>query len=340
MLAKATGANRQVSPRDTTVRKHFYSIDVDEGRDPAVEAVLEKIETVAAPIIGRLLGGSFPVGTERLELALFVAMCWLRTPVWRDQTASILEQATAAMVEMSYRLDPDAAQRALADAEMSPEEIEEARERFVDDLRSGRLTIEMPKNYMIKQFLDSATSVSWLLFMLDWSLVRLEDGTRPQFVIGDTPVSIFDPTPVFPGGGSGVLSSPNAQTFLPLAPDTGLLLQASERVWNWMRENGEAFREMTDKERVDQIGDREGGWGQDTAIPSFALDLNLRTYAHADRFVFGHQRDLQEMRTARRRFGARLAEVAPRGPRLHLVEDDATSPTGLRIADTFAPKPR
>lgn len=281
------------------------------------------------------------MGTQRLELALYFAMCWLRTPTRREQTASLMEQATAAMVEMSYSLDPEMAQRALADTDTSREEIEEFRERFVEDLRSGRLIVEMPRNNMIKLFLESSTWISWTLFMLDWSLVRLEEGTNPKFIIADTPVSIYDATPAFPGRGSGILSSPNAQMFLPLGPEVGLLLEANEEVWDWMRENGEAFRdEMTDEERMQQIGELEGGWGQGTPTANFTLDLNLRSYAHGDRYVFGRQQDVQNLRTARRRYRVRLAEVTPRGPRFHIVEDDPSAATGLRIARTFAPKQR
>ena len=45
-----TGANKRISPNDATVVKHFYSIDIDDGkRSPEVEDALGKIESVAAP---------------------------------------------------------------------------------------------------------------------------------------------------------------------------------------------------------------------------------------------------------------------------------------------------
>jgi hypothetical protein len=128
MLEKSTGRNRQVSPRDATVRRHFYSVDVDDGgRDSGgVEAVLGTIESAAAPLIGRIEAGSeLPVRNDRLDLAMFLAVCWLRTPLWREQTAEILEKATAAMFAMSVQFDPKMPQRALAGSEMTREEIED-----------------------------------------------------------------------------------------------------------------------------------------------------------------------------------------------------------------------
>jgi hypothetical protein len=341
MLEKATGRPRQLSPRNATVRKHFYSLDVDDGRrDPAVEDVLAKIEAIAAPLVRRLEAGEFPVRSERLELALFLAVCWLRTPVWRDQMASIMEQATEAMVAESYRLDPAAAQRAFAesDMELTPEEIEEFRREFVADLESGRLGVEMPKNAMIGNFLEGANGASWAMFLLDWTLVRVEP--PDEFIVGDTPVSLYDPAPMFPGGGAGLLSSPDAQVFIPIGPHLGLLLQSNRDVWAWARENLEALREMTNEARAEAVNDVEGTWSEGVATSEFVRELNLRTYANAERYIFGSQKAAQDVHAMRRSQRPRLAALAPRGPRLHMVEDDPSSPTGLRITRTFGPQRR
>lgn len=102
-LDKTTGRPRQVSPRDATVEKHFYSIDIDGRRDPAVEEALGKIESVAAPLIRALEAGDLPEGQQRAELALFIAMSWLRTPAWRQQTKSLHEQMTLAMFRETHQ---------------------------------------------------------------------------------------------------------------------------------------------------------------------------------------------------------------------------------------------
>jgi Protein of unknown function (DUF4238) len=155
MLEKRTGRPTSVSPRDATVRKHFYSLDTDDGtRDAAIESVLSLVEGIAAPHVSRVESGDFPIHMERLELALFIAICKLRTPVWREQTASVLEQFTASIVAERSRADPTGAKRALAESEieMTPDEIDDLVERFISDLDSGRVGVEMPKNLMIKHF--------------------------------------------------------------------------------------------------------------------------------------------------------------------------------------------
>jgi len=277
----------------------------------------------------------------RLELALFIAMCWQRTPVAREQTASLLEQATHALFTESLKLDPEMAQRALDGHAMSCDEIEAFRKKMVDDLEAGRLGFEMPQNAMIKHFLEGAQSASLVLFMLDWSLVRLSDDA-PEFVIGDTPVSLYDPKPAFPGGGLGLLSSPLVQVFLPLAPRLGLLAEANEETWIWARDNLEALYEMTPEDRVATVAEHEGGWDEGKPTVDFAQDLNLRSYAASDRYIFGSQKAVQDTHALRRTHARRLIEVAPRPPRLHILESKvgpATVPPG-KIVKTIIPQPR
>jgi hypothetical protein len=342
MLDKQSGRPTSVSPRDATVRRHFYSLDVEDGRrDPAIEGVLSVIESIAAPLVRQLDDGDLPVREHRLELALFLAVCWMRTPAWREQMASVMEQMTAAMIAETYRLDPASMGRALAatGSELTtPEEVEEFRLRVVDDLENGRLVVEFPKNRLIRDLLEGAQGAQWTMFLLDWTLVRLEG--VDEFVLGDNPVSLYDPKPAFPGGGSGLLSSPFAQLFTPIGPRSGLLIGSNPEVWRWARDNLEALHKMTDEERASTVDKLEGPWAEGVATSEFARELNLRSYAAAERYIFGSQRTVQAVRAMRTSHAGRLAQLAPRGPRMHMVEDDESSASGLRITKTFAPKPR
>jgi len=193
---------------------------------PVSRKSFSKIESIAAPLVRRVEEGDFPVREQRLELAMFVAVCWLRTPAWREQMGSVMEQATTNLVAKSYALDPEMAQRAFADSDMSSEEIEQFREEFIEGLATGRFKVTFPKNLMLRYFLEGAVGAQWTMFLLDWTVVRLPDDYE-EFVIADNPFSLFDPTPAFPGGGSGLLSSPNAQGFMPLGPRTGIFLEAT-----------------------------------------------------------------------------------------------------------------
>jgi len=173
-LETATGAAVQVSPRDVTVVKHFYSLDVDGALHPIVEKTLGRIESGAAPIIDQLCDvGADGLATrpelplhDRAKLALFIASSRLRTPIWREQTRSIFEQFTEFQSQTSGESD---------DAILS-----------------------ITENELIQQFISVCGHSGWVMCLLDWTFVRPESS---PFILGDTPVSVFDPTPKYPGSG-------------------------------------------------------------------------------------------------------------------------------------------
>jgi hypothetical protein len=338
-LEVSSGRPAQVGPRSAAVRKHFYSLDIDGRREPAVEEALGKIESVAAPLIRGLAAGEFPRREQRAELALFIAMSWLRTPVWRAQMKSLFEQMTAAMTAETYRRDPAAVRRAFAGTEwesMSDDEAEAFRTRFVSGLDSGDLGIEMPVNLLIKHFLQSATSTAWVMFALDWTLVRTDS---EPFILADTPVSLYDPTPFIPGGGSGILSSPNVQVFLPLDPSLGILLGPSPELIAFFHANQAWLAEASEEERSAAFGGYEGSWAEGIARDEFVRELNLRSYAHAQRYVYGSQGAVCGVHAAAKANRPHVLRVTPLPPRIHLVEDDPAEVGRLRVFRTFSPRP-
>ena len=182
-----TGANKRISPNDATVVKHFYSIDIDDGkRSPEVEDALGKIESAAAPRIEALATGNLlPEGRERLELAYFLAMTWLRTPRWREQARSVLEQGMeywfAERTKVSTVGELREAMGEMAES-MSDAEVIGLRDEFLADMNAGIAGIEMPTNGMIGMFLQSMAAMGWVLFCLDWGLVR----TDARLILADT----------------------------------------------------------------------------------------------------------------------------------------------------------
>jgi hypothetical protein len=195
-LEIATGRPRQIGPRDATIRKHFYSIDIDAGRSPAVEEALGMIENGAAPLVRQLAEGNLPEGASRLELALFMTMSSLRTPLWREQTKSVAEQfETAWWAETNRAKDVSAIRAAFAGTHweaMSDEELKAFRDEMIHDIDSGKVSVELPVNNLIKLFLNQDVPLrvgvcSEIQFVRE-RLMR--DGFRPSaFVSGHQ----FDP---------------------------------------------------------------------------------------------------------------------------------------------------
>ena len=338
-LDVGTGRPRQVSPRDAEVAKHFYSIDIDGGaRSTAVEETIGLVESTAAPLIRGLAEEALPVRERRAELALFIAMAELRTPLWRQQTRSLLEQAMLMFhTEETRHSDLDSIRAAFAGTEwekLSDAELEAMRKSMVDDLDAGRLEIELPINYLIKTFLEQSTVLGWVLFALDWTVVR-SDG--PHFILGDTPVSVYDPKPKFPGSGAGPLSSPNVEVFLPLAPSYGLLAQPNPATRDRLLDVVEDLPRMDDDARAAAMDPLEGRWAVSEAREEHVAEMNLRTYAHAQTYIYGDQTSVCGTRAFARRNGARLAAVRPGPPRIHILEDHPDKPGLMRAVKVFEP---
>ena len=318
-LDKTSGAATQISPRDATVVKHFYSLETGDGRDPSVEELLAKIESAVAPIIDRLTQVGPDGLAERDELpfhehavlALFLALARLRTPIWREQTKAIAEQLVGYV--KSERLDPGL----VGDVEWA----------------QGSGTIEMPKNALIKDFMSQAPLSAWILCLLNWTFVRTE---RVPFILGDTPVSVFDPTPKFRGSAGGPLSSPNSEMFLPVRPRLGILTKPNPTTFTSTWDAVELMAGMTVDERAHHVDRNEGDVGEAIIDDSYAHELNLRTYAHAQRFVYGSQEAVCATHRAAKANLARAIVLAPKPPRLHILEDDPAEPGLMRAIQVFA----
>jgi hypothetical protein len=340
-LDVTTGRPRQVSPRDAAVWKHFYSIDIDGGaRSGDVEEVIGLVESTAAPLIRRLAYEDLPMGERRSELALFIAMARLRTPIWRSQQKSLLEQATLMWHTESTRYaDAASLRKAFVGSpweDLSDDELEKMRQTMVDGLDAGLYELEMPVNSLIRAFLEQSITLAWVLFALDWTLVV---SNRPAFVLGDTPVSVYDPTPKFPGSAAGPLSSENVEVFLPLAPTYGILAEPNPETLRAVRDTVERLSSMTAEQRADAFSGLEGRWAVADGLDEFVYELNLRTYTHAQRFIYGTQEAVCDVHRFARRNPQRRLEVTPGPPRIHILEEDSARPGAMRASHVFEPRP-
>jgi hypothetical protein len=318
-LDKTLGATKQISPRDATIVKDFYSVETDDGLDPAVENALADIEGATAPLIASLAKVG-PDGLaerpelplhERARLALFIAISRVRTPIWWEQTKSIAEQF------VTYT---------------KAERLDHIPGPFTTEER-GDGSVVMPKNALIQHALGTCGHGAWMLCLLDWMFVR---PNSVPFIVGDTPVSVFDPTPKFPGSAGGPLSSPNSELFMPFDPRLGLLMKPNPEKMTATWDAVDALVPMTDEERLAYVAEREGVVAEAIIEEADAEELNLRTYAHAQRFVYGSQHAVCDTHRTAKANRSRLAVLAPAPPRLHILEDDPTKPAVMRAVKVFA----
>jgi len=306
-LETASGTAVQVSPRDATVVKHFYSLDVDGTHYPLLEEALAKVENGAAPIIRQLCEVAadglasrpeLPL-YDRAKLALFIATSRLRTPIWREQTRSVFEQFA---------------------------------EFHSDNTASDNSPFSLTENDLITQLAVISGYSGWVLCMLDWTFVRPNSGT---FILSDTPISVIDPTPKYPGSGAGVMSSSNAQLFAPLDPKLGLVTRPNPEKMDAIWDAADKLARMSDAESAAVVAKLEGTVAEAIVVDRVVDDLNLRTYANAQRYVYGAQHAVTDTRRAAKSRPARVGAYSPPPPRLHVLEDDPDEPGVMRALRVF-----
>ena len=328
-----SGANRQISPRDAEVAKNFYTVDVEGAPSLLAEEALQVIETTAAPIIEDVVANGTPV-TElrRVEVATFLAAARTRTPIARHITKTAAERAELWRLT-DHELD-NVVRRASEAAEpgVDLEQLRQQRDRLAEDLRSGAVSVEAPCELLVALAMSTMIYGSFVFSLLDWVLVRSEGD---ELTLPDAVISCRDPSPMNPETGAFPLSSLTAETFVPLDPRVGLLLRPTTAVFELLKTHDDVLRDGTPREVIPLIAAHEGGWSEQALNVRDVRDLNLLSYSHAHRAIYGSQRAVTESHRDARRRQVELAALRPRPAQLHILEEHPTNPDLLIETETI-----
>jgi Protein of unknown function (DUF4238) len=335
-LEVASGGNRQISPKDAAVYKHFYTLVIEESkRSDVIERALATIEAASAPLVRKLAApGTELTATERLDLSMFVAVTKTRTPRARASMASGIEQLMEFLTLENARVPEAYLELARkAGADIDPEQVELERLELVQGLETGTMGIEMPANALIGMALNSAYQLAWIIYLLDWVVVRAADGA--EFVIADAPVAAYDPTPEGPSGAAAFLSSPNAETTLPLGPRHALVLRASEEARAFASELHDQPSNLDPEAGVRALDGRPVTWAEVVGDKQSVAEINLRSYANAGRYIFGSQQGVTGVRARARQRPAEVASRRAAPGQLHILEADESDPDVMRLTQSF-----
>ena len=266
-LDKHTGRVIASSSANVTVKKDFYVLPDDPelgGYDRDLpEQDFARIEAAAAPIVREIVAGDarLEVFERRATMAMFISTMRARTPREREQFSQSSEVSLNELAREAGA-DPQRLREYLRKTgeDDSDQAVGAFAVRIKDAWESGDLKILTPPDRSLGTLLEVAAHMTATIDELAWWLVR--SAPEQPFVISDCPVAMFDAA-LRPGRGNAFRSSPIAQTTLPLDPGACLLLDSSD---SYFKERG-----PIDSEEVENI--------------------NMRTYAWADRWVFAGQPD-------------------------------------------------
>jgi len=224
---KGGGEPRRQTPKDTTVERHFYSIKrPDSTWNDQLERSLGRFETIAGPIIRRLLEG----GNARLadrdiaELAYFMGVLHVRVPRNIKAVSELMTEQLRWLLGEEAKA-PDEFRKSWNRFRATEPEVDRVDFDAVLDLvqhLDERVTLEANPKVAFGLGMMQVHTIAEHLMNLHWCISVAPEGSF--FVTSDAPVNIFnqvEPTHAIFGGG---IALPQVQVFLPLSPSVGLSL--------------------------------------------------------------------------------------------------------------------
>jgi Protein of unknown function (DUF4238) len=276
-----SGATKWVDPGTAASRTRFYRLTDDDGTaHQRFEFYLSRVESHAANAVRRLCArpGALSPG-DRATLSIFFALLEGRTIAGLDRLSRLAQTSLQTLVAARLA-DPGGFAEDLGRAVgmNDPEEVERQRQWTISALKDGRIKLANPKEIAIDLLLQSTGDTAQLIYQMRWDLL---DAAQGAFISSDRGLAMHDPKPLYPWSGHAILSSPKAETTIPLDPDHCLLLRAPTG------------------EQIDT------GVGTIEIDPQKVSLVNLRTYGFAAEYVFADsQRVATELRgDAKRRPG-------------------------------------
>jgi hypothetical protein len=278
------------SPKTLAKLTDYYAIERASGSSHVVETdVLTKVEDAAAKVISRLRdGGPRPIDSQRLDLAVFIALLSTRTPGWRSPMEQLAAKTAKAVMQESARHPAHFAElvrRTNSDRTFSDEEIERMR---VETLDPGNFKYSADPSISLDLMIKTTRALAALIFNMNWSYVIAPVGKR--FITNDYPVFWYDPTRRPPAANG--LASPGCILTFPLCPE-----MAMAAIWG---RGSDALKHV------------------DAAMVDF---VNQRIARTADRSIFAARKDDADAALAlRAQMEARNESVGPRQPDVRILD--------------------
>jgi hypothetical protein len=284
-----------------------------------VESDFARLEDLVAPVIRWLdespPGAVYLGDSDRWNLAAYIAILHVRVPAYRDAS---LRQAR----ELSE--DPDAL--GLADREGfrlaarrhglagSDEQLERLRQLTLHGLATHEVRILIHPAASLGGLTPAMKRGLPLLLEREWELLHVQQW--PGLLIGDQPVGLLSKGQLAPSIGFG---SPGVQVFVPLSPQTLLLISSRPRPAMPLLKKYESGRSLDEPwwaiaNKVAWLTSQRYVWGRQADIQATALllpaEFRRRDLRVLDEIQEARRKEVARFRRAEHRRGERAKSEA------------------------------
>lgn len=249
---------KELSIKDTTLIKNFYTIETEFGKDYTLEQELSKIETTCAPIIKKLIVGQKIDIEEKAYLSVFIATMQLRTP----SSVELIKQTINPILEFS--------KKHLLKAGVFEDLIKESetkyglnREQQYDLLKNSN--IELTKEGEWKFLMSSVLYLANLYSQMKWIFVYTQ---KSSFITTDNPLFIYPAKyDTGPYGNIGI-ALPSVEKQIMFSPNLML--------------------------RIYDLGDKSIYYVNSFNDKKIIRNINLLQFKHRKQFVISRDKELIE----------------------------------------------
>ena len=254
---------KELSIKDTTLIKNFYTIETEFGKDYTLEQELSKIETTCAPIIKKLIDGQKIDEEEKANLSVFIATMQLRTP----SSVELIKQTINPILEFS--------KKHLLNAGVFEDLIKEcetkyglSREQQYDLLKNSN--IELTKEGRWHFLMSSVLYLANLYSQMKWIFVHTQ---KSSFITTDNPLFIYPAKyDTGPYGNIGI-ALPSVEKQIMFSPNLML--------------------------RIYDLGDKSIYYVNSFNDKKIIRNINLLQFKHRKQFVISRDKELIEFLSKR-----------------------------------------
>ena len=224
------GSNKPYAsaPKKVAVESYYYSFTTPDGqRDDAVDDLLQKVESVALPLLRAIDAGrdtATLAPEERMNLAHFIALLEVRVPrfrtMWEDFLTNVMGDLA---IESASHAGYFASRIQAMTAEKGTVPVPDAE---VEKLRRFILSKEYKLNInpvvSLQAMLTAAPLVANYIYQYEWRILNAPAGAA--FFTCDGPLVRVTTTKSYPRWQGVGWESPFMEATLPLSPRTCLLI--------------------------------------------------------------------------------------------------------------------
>lgn len=282
---------RKQTPVNTTVQKHYYSIEGDDGKkNIEIEKMLSKLEGDTKKVLNNVISKKLISNKDKMIMSLFIAFAWTRIPDFEriinesmkheiKKLGDILHKDEERIKQTTERYEKDTGEK----IGIEPAKLKEFWDR-------GAFDIVMNRNASLDMMLRVAPECARFLSLMDWVFaVAPKDYS---FITTDSPL-VLVPTS-------------DEKIKKAFCGSVGLLIPGVQKLFPICQEICLVIGDCGDKIQYAKYN------------KSLCKEINIRLAGHAKRFVIGRDKALlsslvreAKLDQGQRRDTFRIHEIGP-----------------------------